>query len=53
MNGNEAARLIKQDQELRHQPKIIMAMAYGRGEVMAEAEEVGLRFGNLVFICYQ
>jgi signal transduction histidine kinase/DNA-binding response OmpR family regulator/HPt (histidine-containing phosphotransfer) domain-containing protein/HAMP domain-containing protein len=39
MHGTEAARLIKQDAELRHVPAVIMVTAFGRDEVREEAEK--------------
>ena len=42
MDGIEASRRIKKLSESSRKPKIIMATAYGRQEVMRQAEEVGL-----------
>jgi signal transduction histidine kinase/DNA-binding response OmpR family regulator/HPt (histidine-containing phosphotransfer) domain-containing protein len=42
MDGLEASSRIKTDLEPAHQPKIIMATAFGRQEIMSQAEEVGL-----------
>jgi signal transduction histidine kinase/CheY-like chemotaxis protein len=42
MDGIEAARRIKKISESSRKPKIIMATAYGRQEVMRQADEVGL-----------
>jgi len=42
MDGIEASRRIKADFESAHQPKIIMATAFGRQEIMSQAEDVGL-----------
>ncbi len=42
MNGIEASRKIKQLPDLKQIPTIIMVSAYGREEIMAEAEDAGL-----------
>ncbi|MEJ2282150.1 MAG: response regulator [Desulfobacterales bacterium] len=42
MDGIEASRRIKRLCEISRPPKIIMATAYGRQEVMRQAESVGL-----------
>ncbi len=42
MDGIEAARRIKADPELSTIPQILMVTAYGREEIMRQAEEVGL-----------
>ncbi len=42
MNGIEASRRIKSMENLPEAPTIIMATAYGREEVMQQAEETGL-----------
>ncbi len=42
LSGCEAARRIKADPSLIHQPRIIMVTAYGREEVIAEARQIGL-----------
>jgi len=42
MDGIEAAKLIKSHQGLAKVPPIILATAYGREEVMQQAEEIGL-----------
>jgi two-component system sensor histidine kinase/response regulator len=42
MDGLEAARAIKSDGSLRHQPVIIMVTAFGREEVREEAERLEL-----------
>lgn len=40
MDGLQAARAIKADPALRHQPVIIMVTAFGREEVRDEAEQL-------------
>ena len=42
MDGIEASRQIKKISDSSRKPKIIMATAYGRQEVMRQADEVGL-----------
>jgi polar amino acid transport system substrate-binding protein len=42
MDGIEASRRIKRHSELTRMPTIIMVTAYGREEVMRQAEEIGL-----------
>ncbi len=42
MDGIETSRRIKKNFESSRKPKIIMATAYGRQEVMRQADEVGL-----------
>ena len=42
MDGIEASRKIKNHDTLQHIPTMIMVTAYGREEVMQQAEEVGL-----------
>jgi signal transduction histidine kinase/CheY-like chemotaxis protein len=42
MDGIEASRRIKKISDSSQKPKIIMATAYGRQEVMRQADEVGL-----------
>jgi CheY-like chemotaxis protein len=42
MNGIEASKLIKNHKRLSKIPPIILVTAYGREEVMQQAEEVGL-----------
>ncbi len=42
MDGLQAARAIKSDPALRHQPSIIMVTAFGREEVREEAERLEL-----------
>ncbi|MCK5543861.1 MAG: response regulator [Desulfobulbaceae bacterium] len=43
MNGIETARQIKKSPRLTELTTIIMVTAYGKGEVMQQAEEVGLK----------
>jgi two-component system, sensor histidine kinase and response regulator len=42
MDGIEASRRIKESPDLAHIPKIIMVTAYGREDVMRQAEQLGL-----------
>ena len=42
IDGIEASKLIKSDQVLRKIPGIVLVTAYGREEVMVQAEKVGL-----------
>ncbi len=42
MNGIEASKKIKAEEDLEKIPTIIMVTAYGREEVMQQAEEIGL-----------
>ena len=42
MNGLEASRLILRGGRLKHVPKIVMVTAFGREEIRAQAEELGL-----------
>ncbi len=42
MNGIEAFRKIQSDNKLPHPPTVIMVTAYGREEIMHEAEEAGI-----------
>ncbi len=42
MDGLQAARAIKADESLKHQPAIIMVTAFGREEVREEAERLSL-----------
>jgi CheY-like chemotaxis protein len=42
IDGIEAARRIKANPELNHQPAIILVTAYGREEIMQQAEQAGL-----------
>ncbi len=42
MDGLQAARLIKSDETLQHQPAIVLVTAFGREEVREEAEHLHL-----------
>ncbi len=42
INGIDASRMIRQDLHLNHIPLVIMITAFGREDVMKEAEEVGI-----------
>ena len=42
MDGIETSRRIKADEQILHKPAIILVTAYGREEVMRQAEEIGL-----------
>ncbi len=42
MDGIEASRRIKQESALSHVPHIVMVTAYGREEVLQQAEKIGL-----------
>ena len=42
MNGIEVSRLIRNSKKIIKQPKIIMVTAYGREDIMNEANEAGL-----------
>ena len=42
MDGLEASRAIKRTGRLRHVPRIVMVTAFGRDEIRAEAEEIGV-----------
>jgi two-component system sensor histidine kinase/response regulator len=42
MDGLQAARLIKSDEKLQHQPSIVLVTAFGREEVREEAENLHL-----------
>lgn len=43
MDGIEATRQIRKDKKLTKIPTVIMVTAYGREEIMSQAEEVGIR----------
>ena len=40
MDGIQAARLIKQNSQLKNQPAIVLVTAFGREEVREEAERI-------------
>ena len=42
MNGDEATRLIHRDASIIHQPKVVMVTAYGREDVIRQAELSGV-----------
>jgi CheY-like chemotaxis protein len=42
MDGLQASAIIKRDSQLRNVPRIVMATAFGREEVRAQAEQIGL-----------
>jgi PAS domain S-box-containing protein len=42
MDGMEASRIIKRGERLKHIPKIVMVTAFGRDDVRAQAEELGI-----------
>ena len=42
MDGLEASRIIKRDNRLQHIPKIVMVTAFGREDIRAKAEEIGI-----------
>jgi two-component system sensor histidine kinase/response regulator len=42
MDGLQAARVIKSDEQLQHQPAIVLVTAFGREEVREEAEHLHL-----------
>jgi signal transduction histidine kinase/DNA-binding response OmpR family regulator/HPt (histidine-containing phosphotransfer) domain-containing protein len=42
MDGLETSRIIKRNQRLRHVPKIVMVTAFGREDIRAKAEEIGI-----------
>ena len=42
MDGLEASRIIKRNDRLQHIPKIVMVTAFGREDVRAKAEEIGI-----------
>jgi len=43
MDGLEASRLILRGDRLKHVPKIVMVTAFGREEIRAQAEEMGIK----------
>jgi two-component system sensor histidine kinase/response regulator len=42
MDGLEASRIIKAGNRFKHMPKIVMVTAFGRDEIRAQAEEIGI-----------
>jgi two-component system, sensor histidine kinase and response regulator len=42
MDGLEASRLIKRGNRLKHKPKVVMVTAFGREDIRAQAEEMGI-----------
>ncbi|QNI32714.1 response regulator [Alloacidobacterium dinghuense] len=42
MDGLEASRIIKRSDRLQHIPKIVMVTAFGRDDIRAKAEEIGI-----------
>jgi CheY-like chemotaxis protein len=42
MDGLEASRMIKREARLKHVPRVVMVTAFGREDVRAEAEEIGI-----------
>jgi two-component system sensor histidine kinase/response regulator len=42
MDGIEASRIIKRDDRLHHIPKIVMVTGFGRQDVRAQADEIGI-----------
>ncbi len=42
MDGLEASRIIKRDDRLQHVPKIVMVTAFGREDIRAQAEQIGI-----------
>jgi signal transduction histidine kinase/CheY-like chemotaxis protein len=42
MDGLEASRIIKRNDGLKHLPKIVMVTAFGREDIGAKAEEIGI-----------
>ena len=42
MDGLETSRIIKRNQRLRYVPKIVMVTAFGREDIRAKAEEIGI-----------
>jgi signal transduction histidine kinase/CheY-like chemotaxis protein len=42
MDGVEASRIIKRHNRLQHIPKIVMVTAFGREDIRAQAEEIGI-----------
>ena len=42
MDGLETSRIIKRNDRLQHIPKIVMVTAFGREDIQAKAEEIGI-----------
>ena len=42
MDGLEASRIIKNDDRLKHIPKIVMVTAFGREDIRTQAEQLGI-----------
>src|SRR5262249_36515678 len=42
MDGLEASRIIRRNDRLQHVPKIVMVTAFGREDIRAQAEQVGI-----------
>jgi signal transduction histidine kinase/CheY-like chemotaxis protein len=42
MDGLEASRIIKRNDRLQHVPKIVMVTAFGREDIRAQAEQIGI-----------
>jgi|HubBroStandDraft_5_1064220.scaffolds.fasta_scaffold03549_2 signal transduction histidine kinase/DNA-binding response OmpR family regulator/HPt (histidine-containing phosphotransfer) domain-containing protein len=42
VDGLEASRIIKRNDRLQHIPKIVMVTAFGREDIRAKAEEIGI-----------
>jgi len=42
MDGLEASRIVKRSDRLQHIPKIVMVTAFGREEIRAQAEQIGI-----------
>jgi CheY-like chemotaxis protein/HPt (histidine-containing phosphotransfer) domain-containing protein len=42
LDGLQASRIIKRNERLLHIPKIVMVTAFGREEIRAQAEEIGV-----------
>jgi signal transduction histidine kinase/DNA-binding response OmpR family regulator len=42
LDGLQASRVIKRNERLQHIPKIVMVTAFGREEIRAQAEEIGV-----------
>jgi PAS domain S-box-containing protein len=42
MDGLETTRIIKRNERLKHMPKIVMVTAFGREEIRAETQDLGI-----------